>query len=284
MLTEQQHKIRQQGIGASETAIILGLNPFQSAYDLWRLKTGQSEPKDLSENEAIWWGNALEPVIADRYAFETGYELIADPTTYFSEECSYMLCHPDRFIKGHNKIVEVKTAWYSSEKWGEIGSDQVPIEYTLQVQHQLDCVGFDEADLVVFFKNTARIAIYTIKRDDKLISDIRFAVKRFWEENVLKKISPPLSTLSDVQVHYSKNIFDDSVEASNSALKAVADYRVARDSESKMKEIKEECQKILCEEIGSYSGIKFGDQILCTWKANKSGSRRFSVKDDKEGK
>ena len=39
---------RLTGLGASECATVLGLNPFQSPFQLWAEKTGVAEPEDLS--------------------------------------------------------------------------------------------------------------------------------------------------------------------------------------------------------------------------------------------
>ena len=36
---------RKSGIGSSEVATILGLNPFETPYQLWRRKIGLDEPK-----------------------------------------------------------------------------------------------------------------------------------------------------------------------------------------------------------------------------------------------
>ena len=42
---------RKQGIGSSEVGTILGLNPFETPYQLWRRKRGMDAP--VEENEAM---------------------------------------------------------------------------------------------------------------------------------------------------------------------------------------------------------------------------------------
>lgn len=60
---------RRRTIGASESAIVLGFAPesWGSALELWAVKTGQMEPRDLQDNEAVFWGNKLEPSIIDGF-------------------------------------------------------------------------------------------------------------------------------------------------------------------------------------------------------------------------
>ena len=60
---EEWLEVRKSGIGGSEVAAICGLSKWESAYTLWLRKTGQVEDKDLSGNEAVEWGNRLEPVV-----------------------------------------------------------------------------------------------------------------------------------------------------------------------------------------------------------------------------
>ena len=70
----QAYREKQKGIGGSDVATILGLNPYKSVFTLWLEKTGQIEPPVLN-NEYIEWGNILEPVIREKFAKETGFEV-----------------------------------------------------------------------------------------------------------------------------------------------------------------------------------------------------------------
>ena len=59
---------RKAGIGGSDAAAIIGLNPFSSPLTVWADKTSVDEPQEESESEAIWLGNVLEDHVARRYA------------------------------------------------------------------------------------------------------------------------------------------------------------------------------------------------------------------------
>ncbi len=72
MSREEWLAVRNQGIGSSDSAAVVGLSPYKSPLELWMEKTGRKAPDDLSDNEAVFWGSTLEPVIAQVYGEKTG--------------------------------------------------------------------------------------------------------------------------------------------------------------------------------------------------------------------
>lgn len=65
-------RTRDMGIGGSDAAVIMGLNPYKSPYQLWMEKTGQAAPPDLSGNRFVYWGTKNEPNVAEWFQEETG--------------------------------------------------------------------------------------------------------------------------------------------------------------------------------------------------------------------
>ena len=69
-------EVRKTGIGSSDAAAAVGLNPYQSALELWLVKTGRAEglptvdPKD--DSQPMYWGTLLEPIVAAHYTKKTG--------------------------------------------------------------------------------------------------------------------------------------------------------------------------------------------------------------------
>ena len=59
---EEWLKYRESGIGSSEVATIVGLNPWESPYQLWRRKLGLDPAKQ--ENFAMKAGHYLEDAVA----------------------------------------------------------------------------------------------------------------------------------------------------------------------------------------------------------------------------
>ena len=275
MLTEKQKKIRMSGIGASECSTLFNLNEYSTVYQLWLLKTGMAEPEP--ENDNMWWGTNLEPVIRHRYEKETGKVVTYDPETKFCDLSSHMLCHLDGMLPEEKKLIEIKTARYNPERWGEAGSSEIPPQYTIQCQHQLACMpGYESVDLCVFFWQTKSIVIYNIKRDEEIISKIIDGVNRFWQDHVLPRIAPDLYTIEDVKLAYPLNNHE-FVQASPIEIFA---YEKLIDSRKKLKKLEEEELSYKTDLIimtGATSGIENNGDLLCTYKANKNGVRSFKL-------
>ena len=56
------------GIGASEAAAVCGISSWMTPVELWKIKTGQKKPKDLSGNPAPERGHRLEPAVREIFA------------------------------------------------------------------------------------------------------------------------------------------------------------------------------------------------------------------------
>ena len=67
---------RKGGIGSSDAAASVGLNPYCSRLELFLIKTGQDEglekidPSD--DTSPMFWGTMLEPMVAAAYTKRTG--------------------------------------------------------------------------------------------------------------------------------------------------------------------------------------------------------------------
>ena len=82
--------VRKQGIGSSDAAAAVGLNPYKSQLELWLEKTGRdtSLPKlDPNDEESpAYWGNILEPIVATHYTKRSGHRV---------RRANAVLQHPD---------------------------------------------------------------------------------------------------------------------------------------------------------------------------------------------
>lgn len=61
-------EVRRTGIGGSDAAAAVGLNPYKSQLELWLEKTGRDaelpKPDPNDTTEPIYWGTLLEPIVA----------------------------------------------------------------------------------------------------------------------------------------------------------------------------------------------------------------------------
>jgi putative phage-type endonuclease len=139
---EEWLQYRRQGIGSSEAAAAIGLNPYQSPLELWMIKTGRDDglpkidPND--DSSPMFWGSALEPFVAEHYARHTGHRVRRKNAVlqHPDPDKPWMLANIDREIVGAPdvQILECKTAGeFGARLWRE----GVPDYVQCQVQHQL---------------------------------------------------------------------------------------------------------------------------------------------------
>lgn len=175
-------EVRRGGIGSSDAAAAVGLNPYKSALALWMEKTGRAvEQEDAAEDtdDPRYWGTLLEPYVAAAYQRKTGRKVRKLNAVLQHPTFPFMLANLDREIVGDAdvQVLECKTA-------GEFGSrlwkDGVPEYVQLQVQHQLAVTGKQAADVAVLLCGQ-HLAVHRIERDNDLIARLILLETRFWE-------------------------------------------------------------------------------------------------------
>lgn len=166
----QEYRKQQTGIGGSDVATILGLNPYKTAFTLWLEKTGQITPSEVS-NQYIEWGNLLEPVIREKFAKETGFEVMENPYVLQHDEHDFMVANLDGEViddSGERGILEIKTA---SERMAKDWENGIPNHYMLQIQHYLAVTGYSYAYCCCLIGGN-NFKYYKIERDDYVIDAI----------------------------------------------------------------------------------------------------------------
>lgn len=144
---------RRDRLGGSEIAAIAGESKYESAYSLWA-KRLDLIPSAVADNEPMYWGRTLEPVIIDRFAKDNpGYEMFRDVGTWVNNTNDWMLANPDAIYQkesGEYCVLEIKTARFEDD-WGkpEMGAAGVPKYYQTQVQWYLATLGLESGVLAV---------------------------------------------------------------------------------------------------------------------------------------
>lgn len=178
--------VRDEGIGGSDVASILGYNPYKSAYTLWAEKTGIVEPEDISEKEYVIWGNKNEPNIADRFCELTGKK-VRKCGTLADEEYPFMHANIDRWVIGENAGLECKTAGLTkSKQW--LG-DEIPTAYYLQCVFYMLVTGAQRWYIAALIGGND-FKWKVIERNEEDIEMVRQAVINFWNNNVIANIPP----------------------------------------------------------------------------------------------
>ncbi|WP_454824472.1 YqaJ viral recombinase family nuclease [Paraburkholderia xenovorans] len=176
-------KVRKSGIGGSDAAAAVGLNPYMSPLELWLDKTGRDaglvKPDPHDTTEPVYWGNLLEPIVAAAYTQQTGSRVRKVNAVLQHPTVPFMLANIDREIVGvpGAQILECKTAGqFGARLWRE----GVPEYVVLQVQHQLAVTGKRAADVAVLLCGQ-KLEVHRIERDDGLIARLIQLEAQFWQ-------------------------------------------------------------------------------------------------------
>ena len=190
-------EVRKTGIGSSDAAASVGLNPYQSQLELWMQKTGrgdslpQIDPND--DSSPMFWGSLLESFVAAHYSKKSGHKVRKINAVLQHPEHPWMLANLDREIMGASEVqvLECKTAGMNGAK---LWRDGVPEYVQLQVQHQLAVTSKAAADVAVLVCGN-EYRSYRIDRDDALIARLIQLEAKFWQ--YVETDSPPPADGSD---------------------------------------------------------------------------------------
>lgn len=176
---------RSQGIGASEVAAAMGLDPYKSPYKLWAEKT-RKIPDDL-ENENMYWGKKLENVIAAEYSKRSGNDIIKFGPTDLNvhPRVPHMFATPDGMIKTFKPgALECKFTDPRFEKeWEGLG----PMHYQIQLQAQMAVMDWEWGVLCALIGK--RFVSIDQSRNNKFIKAMLKSVKEFWKH--VEEDTPP---------------------------------------------------------------------------------------------
>jgi putative phage-type endonuclease len=260
---------RRTYIGSSDAAAILGVSPWQTAYQVWQRKTS---PVVLAEEESkvMKRGKRLEPVVLEMLSDDhPEIRVIARNSRFTDAAFPYLSAEIDAeaTIDGFDDVVniEVKTVHPSkSRQWGEEETDEIPLWYAAQISHAL-MVTDRKLCIVAALIGADDLRVYRVERDDQLIDSVRRREVEFWTNHVLTMIPPPPSSLADINAMYQR---DDggSCVATDGIVEAVANLaalkRTAKELESRM----EEEERAIKSAMGDRSIlVDAGGKKLATW-------------------
>jgi putative phage-type endonuclease len=192
-------ELRNNGIGGSDAAVILGLNKWKTPFELWLEKTGQIENKELYEvdedgafvsgNEAAYWGNLDEDQVAKEFALRTKKKVRKRNAIFQHDEHPFLLANIDREIVGEDAGLECKiTSAYNSKEWED---EEIPESYIIQCQHYMNVMN-KQSWYIACKVGGNKLVHKIIQRDQELIDIIQKEQIHFWEYHVKQKIAPAL--------------------------------------------------------------------------------------------
>lgn len=264
---------RKKGVTSTDSPAALGLSAWATPLRKWQEKVGLVEKEEAGWN--LEKGTALEPLLRQHYANKFGRTVTQVPGVVFRKEHPFMLASLDGYTND-NRLVELKT-YGTKIGWGEDGTDEIPADYMIQVQHAMFVVKAKVVDIhVSFFANEP--VTYTVEADSELQEMIFEGAKDFWHK-VTNRIEPEPTTIKEMLVKY--NVYDGkAVLADSEVLNKYAELIDLRrklkglnDQEGVYKQI---LQKFLIAHGGSVLVNETGEKLV-TWNEQK-GSKRFDTK------
>lgn len=176
---------RRNSVSASEIAVVCGVSPYDSPFNLWWSKhlsdTGTPENRQMSR------GRRVEPLVMED--FEIAHpELAIKPCGLVQNvDRPYQVATPDGLAyerRGERDtvgpggfqhitwtsaepvaVIEAKTAG-GGEGFGERGTDDVPVHYRAQVMWQMDTLGLEVTYMPVWVGFDYREYVIEYDRDD----------------------------------------------------------------------------------------------------------------------
>lgn len=191
---------RTKGIGGSDAAAIIGLNPWKDNVTLWKEKTGLIEPKDISGNPHVIYGTRAEPLLRELFRldfpqFEVSYE---ENNSWTNDDYPFARASLDGWLcdgEGRMGILEIKTAdilsSMSREKWNKGIPDNYYCQalWYMMVTEAEFCIV--KAQLRREYDGDVRMDTrhYWIERDEvqDQIEWLAEEGKRFWDQVQLKQ-------------------------------------------------------------------------------------------------
>lgn len=190
MLTAEQRERRLTGLGGSDAAVVVGLSPFKTAYQLYLEKRGEA-PDDDEESLAMKFGSLLEEPIVEHYCAVTGRDVRRQPLAVH-DDYPFMLANIDRQILKDSRgpgILEVKT---TNDWTGRVihGVEDIPDHYYLQAQHYLAVYDYAWASLAILI-GSSRFVWFDVERNDEVIAELIRQEGEFWQR-VQTGQAPPI--------------------------------------------------------------------------------------------
>lgn len=187
---------RNQGVAASDAAVLVGADPNRTIWQLWAEKVGLQGPPDLSRNPLVKAGIENEPLARQKY--EDAYGALLLPVCGESDEHPILRASFDG-MENDGSPVELKCP--SEKVFNETKAHGAAAEayqrYYPQLQHQIYVAGASKGILSLYCKG--ELFRLDIVRDDVFISDL-IAKALSFSDAVQKRAEPEKDPARDLFV------------------------------------------------------------------------------------
>lgn len=269
---------RKNGIGSSEVATIIGLNPYETPYQLWRRKVGLDPEKE--ETFLMKAGHYLEDAVARFWSDETGREIIKSSARDWlvqDTERTFLQVSPDRTYwiddsrtKGNKGILECKTTQKNIEE------NDIPRQWFCQVQYQLGVSGMRQGSIAWLMQGRS-FGHLDITFVPDFYGWVVEEVEKFWKDHVKGLKEPEAINVSDIMLKYDRHVDGKTEEVSDDIFEAYSELKEVRAEIDKLNGRKDELEASLKMAFKDAESLSYKGKTLATWKSGKD-SQKFDYK------
>lgn len=271
---------RSLGIGASEVGTMLGINEWETPYQLWRRKKGLDAPK--VETFAMKAGHYLEDAVSRFYADETGAYIIKNTTddfTIYDPTRPWLRVSPDRLFwhDGRTHSDKCKSVLECKTTQMTIDEDNLPTHWFCQLQMNMG-VGEYEDGALAWLTQGRTFGYRNIDFDPLFYAWLVERVTEWWQRYIIGNEEPAATTADDIMLKYPRHQEGKEVLADATIAKKILDLKTLKE---KIKQLENDSDTIAnaikvyfadAEAIVNDSG-----KVLATYRAKKS-SIKFDIK------
>lgn len=285
---------RRKTIGGSEIGAILGLNPWQSAYSLWREKTGQAPA--FEGNLQSEMGTYLEDFVAQEFVRRSG--LAVKRTNFIWRNTKYPALHasPDRLVVGRDAGLECKTT--SAFNCSKFHGEEFPAQYYAQAVQYMAVTEKEEWFIAVLVGNHA-FHIYHLTRIGGQKKPDFCEASLYISDDEIKALNEAAEAFRDCLTSNTPPALDGS-DATTKALSEafpggggqmtlfgretlVQSWLELTEQEKELKERKQEIRNILCGDLGDNElGLCGMHKVSWTTRTSSSFDSKACLRDHPE--
>lgn len=190
---EEWLAVRQTGIGGSDVAAILGMDPHRGPRRVYEEKHGYQVP----DNRHMRFGRRMEPVIAAEFEDETGLKTAMPPGTLVHLEHEWARANVDRFVlDAAGDVVaplECKNRGeYAGREWED--GDEAPEATALQA-HWYTAVGGWSHSYAAAVVGGNRLVVFRQERDEELIEELFRFCGEWYQRHIVEGFPPDVDGL-----------------------------------------------------------------------------------------
>lgn len=256
---------RTKSIGGSDAAAVLGFSKYKTPVDVWMEKTGRTKDEDLFiGNRFTHWGNRLEDVVLNECEAVIGKRIIRHPPLATHSRFHHMTANLDGVIDGDGEgiIIEAKTS--SRENgWGEDGGRELPMQYYVQCQHNMEVAGAGSAIVPVLIGGND-FRIIHVDRSDRFAEAMLKAEARFWDH--VKNDTPPEPMIPADFQKIMATMNDKSVEASAEVRRGAASLKDVVQQIAELHDEEDRLKALIKMYMRDAGQLTIDGTVFATWK------------------